>query len=104
MGRSPSSAGPMTELDFQEVVNRTVPKDGRLVAASQLVRNNFGLRATWDVETNSDDHTYCRWLKSQFIPAYHVTTDTASTITFVKETRGDSYSLEFTSRVLKNLD
>jgi hypothetical protein len=88
---------PFTDRDIREVRNRTVPKDGRLIAASQLVRDDFGLRATWEIEIASDDQTYFDWLATQLTPEHHVTANTASTITFVKETRGDSFSLEFSS-------
>jgi hypothetical protein len=94
--------GPFTEREVQELRHRAGPNDGRLVTASQLMRNDFGLRATWDVETSSDNHAYFQWLKGQLAPEYHVTVDGASTIAFAKETRGDSYSLAFTSNKISN--
>ena len=86
---------PSIEREVQEVRNRTVPKDGRLVATSRPVKNDFDLHATWDIETTSDNRSYFQWLKSQLSPEYHVTAETASTIRFIIETVGDSYSLEF---------
>lgn len=86
---------PFTEREVQELKNRTVPNTSQLVATSRPVKNDFGFHATWDTETSSDNQAYFQWLKTQLTPEYHVTAGTASTITFVKETRGDSYSLEF---------
>jgi hypothetical protein len=77
---------PMTERDHQKVRNRTVPEDGRLVATSRIVKNDFGLRATWEIETTSDNQNYFQWLKSQLGPEYHVTAETSSNVTLIEET------------------
>ena len=77
----------MTEREVQELRNRTIPQNGQLVSTSRPVKNDFGLRATWDIETHSDNQAYFQWLRSQLTPEYHVAADAASTITFVKERR-----------------
>jgi hypothetical protein len=91
---------PFTEHEIQELRNRTVPEGGRLVATSKAVKDQFGVRATWDIETTSDNRVYFQWLKSQLSPEYHVTTETGLTITFTNETVGDSYSLEVSRNAL----
>jgi hypothetical protein len=91
---------PFTEHEIQELRNRTVPEDGRLVATSKAVKDQFGIRATWDIETRSDNRVYFQWLKSQLNPEYHVTTETGLTIMFTKETAGDSYRLEVSGNAL----
>jgi hypothetical protein len=58
-----SQESPFTEREVQELRNRTLPKDGRLVATSRSVKNDFGIRAAWDIETTSDNQVYFQWLK-----------------------------------------
>ena len=55
------------------------------------------VRATWEIQTKSDDHTYFQWLKNQLGPEYHVTSEAASVVTFVKEIEGDSYMVTMRS-------
>lgn len=74
-----------------------MPSNGSLLRASEPVRNEFNVRATWEIQTRSDGQAYFQWIKNQFGPEYHVTSETASTITFVKEIEGDSYTVAIRS-------
>ena len=48
---------------------------------------------SWEIQTKSDSRAYFEWLKNQVGPEYHVTSETTSALTLVKEIPGDSYSL-----------
>ncbi len=69
-----------------------MPSDGSLLRVSEPVRNDFSIRATWEIQTKSDNQAYFQWLKNQLGPEYHVMSETASVVTFVKEIEGDSYT------------
>ena len=85
----------MHELD--EMRGRTVPSNGSLLRASEAVRNDSSVRATWEIQTGSDSQAYFQWLKNQLGPQYHVTSETASAIKFVKAIVGDSYTVAIRS-------
>ena len=88
-----------TVREIQEVRRRTVPINGQLTRTTQPVQSGFAIRAEWEIQTgSSDNQMYYRWLKNQLGPEYHVTTETASTITFVKGLDGDSYDLEISGK------
>lgn len=82
-----------TVREIEEVRSRTVPSDGSLLRVSEPVRKDSSVRAAWAIRTKSDNQTYFHWLKNQLGPEYHVTSETASVVTFVKEIEGDSYTL-----------
>lgn len=69
-----------------------MPSDGSLLRVSEPVRNDSSVRATWEIQTRSDNQAYFQWLKNQLGPEYHLTSETASSLTFVKQTEGDSYT------------
>jgi len=90
---------PSTVREIQEVRRRTVPSNGQLIRTTQPVQSGFAIRAEWEIQTgSSDNQMYYRWLKNQLGPEYHVTAETASTITFVKGLDGDSYDLEISGK------
>ena len=82
-----------TVREIEEVRSRTVPSNGSLLRVSEAVRNDSSVRATWEIQTKSDNQTYFQWLKNQLGPQYHVTSEAASVVTFVKEIEGDSYTV-----------
>ena len=82
-----------TVREIEEVRSRTVPSDGSLLRVSEPARKDSSVRATWEIRTKSDNQMYFHWLKNQLGPEYHVTSETASVVTFVKEIEGDSYTL-----------
>ena len=82
-----------TLREIEVVRSRTVPSDGSLLRVSTPVRNQSGVRTTWEIQTKSDNQVYFQWLKNQLGPEYRVTSESASVVTFVKEIEGDSYSL-----------
>ncbi len=86
-----------TVREIEEVRSRTVPSNGSLLRVSEPVRNESSVRATWEIQTKSDDHAYFQWLKNQLGPEYHVTSEAASVVTFVKEIEGDSYMVTMRS-------
>ena len=86
-----------TVREIEEVRSRTVPSNGSLLRVSEPVRNESSVRATWEIQTKSDDHAYFQWLKNQLGPEYHVTSEAASVVTFVKEIEGDSYTVTMRS-------
>ncbi len=55
-----------------------MPSDGSLLRVSEPVRNASSVRASWELQTRSDSHAYCQWLKNQLGPEYHVTSETTS--------------------------
>ena len=79
--------------EIEEVKRRTVPSDGSLVRESGPVRDTSGIRASWEIQTRSDNRVYFQWLKNQLGPEYHVTSETASGMTLVKPMEGDSYTI-----------
>lgn len=88
-----------TVRETQEVRRRTVPSHGQLIRTTQPVQSGFAIRAEWEIQTGwSDNQMYFHWLKNQLGPEYHVTAETASTITFVKGLDGDSYDLEISGK------
>ena len=87
-----------TVREIEEVRSRTVPSNGSLLRMSEPVRNDSSVRATWEIQTRSDNQPYFQWLKNQLGPEYHVTSETTSVVTFVKETEGDSYTVAIQSR------
>ena len=82
-----------TVRETKEVRSRTVPSNGSLLRVSEPMRKDSSIRATWEIQTKFDNQAYFQWLKSQLGPEYHVTSETASAVTFVKEIEGDSYTL-----------
>jgi hypothetical protein len=86
-----------TVREIEEVRSRTVPSNGSLLRVSEPVRNDFSVRATWEIQTKSDNQTYFLWLKNQLGPEYRVTSETPSVVTFVKEIEGDSYTVTMRS-------
>lgn len=82
-----------TVREIEEVKRRMVPTDGALLRESEPARNDSSVRATWEIQTKSDNQAYCQWLKNQLGPEYHVTSESASAITLVKEVEGDSYMI-----------
>jgi hypothetical protein len=72
-----------TAHEIQEARRRTVPSNGRLIRTAQPALSGFAIRSEWEIQTAySDNQTYFHWLKNQLGPEYHVTAETASTITF----------------------
>jgi hypothetical protein len=86
-----------TIREIEEVRSRTVPSSGSLLRASEAVRNDSGVRATWEIQTRSDNQTHFQWLKNQLGPEYHVTSETTSVVTFVKDIEEDSYTVTMRS-------
>lgn len=82
-----------TVREIEEVRSRTVPSDGSLLRASAPVRGTSSIRANWEIQTRSDNQVYFHWLKNQLGPEYHVTSETTSAMTLVKQIEGDSYTL-----------
>jgi len=79
--------------DVEDIRRRTVPNDGRLVGVTEPVKNEYGIRAKWEVWPRLDSPAYVQWLKNQF-PDYRVVSETASTLILAKQVEADSYSLE----------
>jgi hypothetical protein len=79
--------------DVEDVRRRTVPNDGRLAGVTEPVKNEYGIRATWEVRPRLDSQAYVQWLKNQF-PDYRFVSETASALIFAKQVEADSYSLE----------
>ena len=84
---------PSTMREIEEVKHRTVPSDGSLVRESRPLRDTSSIRASWEIQTRSDNRVYFQWLKNQLGPEYHVTSETASAMTLVKPMEGDSYTI-----------
>jgi hypothetical protein len=82
-----------TGREIEEVKSRTVPRDGSLLGESGPVRDASSIRASWEIQTKSDRRAYFEWLKNQVGPEYHVTAETTSALTLVKDIPGDSYNL-----------
>lgn len=79
--------------EVEDARRRTVPSDGRLVGTTEPAKNEYGIRATWEVWTRLDSQAYVHWLKKQF-PEYRVVSETASKLILAKQAEGDSYGLE----------
>jgi len=91
-GRQQLWASP-TVREIEEVKRRTVPSNGSLLRESGPVRDTSTIRASWEIQTGSDNRMYFQWLKNQLDREYHVTSETASAITLVKQIEGDSYTI-----------
>ncbi len=86
-----------TVREIAEVKDRLVPRDGVLVESSEPARSTSSVKASWEIQTKSDPGTYFEWLKKEFGPAYHTTSQTDSTLSLGKEVDGDSYIVIVTS-------
>ena len=82
-----------TVREIEEVKSRTVPRNGSLLRESAPVRDTSSIRANWEIQTGSDNQAYFQWLKNQLGPEYHVTSETTSAMTLVKQIEGDSYTI-----------
>jgi hypothetical protein len=82
-----------TAREIEEVKSRTVPSNGSLLSESEPIRDTSSIRASWKVQTRSDNQVYFQWLKNQLGREYHVTSETASAMTLVKQIEGDSYTI-----------
>jgi hypothetical protein len=82
-----------TAREIEEVKSRTVPSNGSLLRESGPVRDTSSIRASWEIQTRSDNQVYFQWLKNQLGPEYHVTSETTSAMTLVKQIEGDSYTI-----------
>ena len=82
-----------TVREIEEVKSRTVPSNGSLLSESEPIRDTSSIRASWKVQTRSDNQVYFQWLKNQLGREYHVTSETASAMTLVKQIEGDSYTI-----------
>jgi hypothetical protein len=86
-----------TVREVEEVRSRTVPTDGTLLRLSEPVRKASSVRATWEIQVKSDSQAYFQWLKNQLGPEYRVTSESASSVTLVKDIQGDSYTVTIRS-------
>jgi len=93
----PPSVTAATLHEIHDVRSRTVPADGSLVRTEGPQRSGFRVQAIWAVQTPSDGAQYLQWLKGR-MPDYHITSETASTVTFVKTTGGDAYYIDAAAR------
>ncbi|HYN15408.1 MAG TPA: hypothetical protein VES66_06430 [Terriglobales bacterium] len=93
----PPSITAATLHEIHDVTSRTVPADGSLVRTAEAERNGFRVQAMWAVQTRSDAAHYVQWVKGR-MPEYHVTSETASTVTFVKTSDGDAYYIDIAAR------
>jgi hypothetical protein len=82
-----------TVREIEEVKSRTVPSNGSLLRESGPIRDTSSIRASWEIQTGSDNQVYFQWLKNQLGREYHVTSETASAMTLVKQIEGDSYTI-----------
>jgi len=82
-----------TVREIEEVKGRTVPSNGSLLREAGPIRDTSSIRASWEIQTRSDNQMYFQWLKNQLGPEYHVTSETTSTMTLVKRIEGDSYTI-----------
>jgi hypothetical protein len=82
-----------TVREIEEVKSRTVPSNGSLLRESGPIRDTSNIRASWEIQTGSDNQVYFQWLKNQLGREYHVTSETASAMTLVKQIEGDSYTI-----------
>jgi hypothetical protein len=82
-----------TVREIEEVKGRTVPSNGSLLREAGPIRDTSSIRANWEIQTRSDNQMYFQWLKNQLGPEYHVTSETTSTMTLVKQIEGDSYTI-----------
>ena len=73
--------------------DRTVPNNGSLLREKGPVRDTSSIRASWEIQTRSDNRMYFQWLKNQLGREYHVTSETNSAMTLVKQIEGDSYTI-----------
>jgi hypothetical protein len=89
--------GSPTVREIDEVRSRTVPSDGSLLRVTDPVRNDSSVRASWEIQGSSGNQAYFQWLKNQLSPEYHLTSESTSAVTFVKEIEGDSYTVEIRS-------
>ncbi len=90
--------GSPTVREIVKVRSRTVPSDGSLLRVTDPVRDDSSVRASWEIQGSSGNQAYFQWLKNQLSPEYHLTSETTSAVTFVKEIEGDSYTVEIRSR------
>lgn len=79
--------------EVEDTKRRTTPNDGSLTAITEPLKNNVGIRATWEVSTGFDSKYYIHWLKYLF-PEYRMASETGSKLTLAKQVEPDSYSLE----------
>jgi len=79
--------------EIEEVKSRTVPSNGSLLSESEPIRDTSSIRASWEIQTRSDNQVYFQWLKNQLGQGYHVTSETTSAMTLVKQIEGDSYTI-----------
>lgn len=79
--------------EIEEVKHRTVPNDGSLLRETGPVRDTSSIRASWEIQTRSENRVYFQWLKNQLGPEYHVTSETIAAMTLVKQIEGDSYTI-----------
>jgi hypothetical protein len=84
--------------DVQELKRRTVPSGGSLSSSTEPVLKDYCLRAAWEVQATSDTDSYLHWLRGQLGPEYLVTSETTSSVIFVKQLEGDSYTLHINSK------
>jgi len=91
-GRQQLWASP-TVREIEEVKRRTVPRNGSLLRESGPVRDTSSIRASWEIQTRSDNRVYFQRLKNQLGPDYHVTSETTSAIALVKHIEGDTYTV-----------
>jgi len=82
-----------TVREIEEVKSRMVPSDGSLLNESGPARDPSNIRASWEIQTKSDNRAYFQWLKNQLGKEYHVTSESASAMTLVKQIEGDSYTI-----------
>jgi len=82
-----------TVREIEEVKSRTVPSNGSLLRESGPIRDTSSIRASWEIQTRSDNQMYFQWLNNQLGREYHVTSETTSSMTLVKQIEGDSYTI-----------
>jgi hypothetical protein len=75
-----------------ELQERTLPPGSRIVNSSGLIRSQFSVAASWELETGWDWQKYSEWIRSQLVGFEVIRTD-GGEIVFSQPVGGDTESI-----------
>lgn len=87
------------EADLQQEIEtlerKTTPPDATIIARSAPVRTDWGVTASWDIETTMGKPDYSDWLKSKLQPEFNIATADSSHLVFTRRDDNDIYAVDF---------
>lgn len=81
-------------LEIQALERKISPPEAKIIARSGPIKNNWGVTASWDLETTMGTAEYSKWVTSQLQPEFKIARANESDLLFSKSADTDVHSVE----------